>query len=242
MPRLALVVLLLALGPLAASAQADTTLTVEGFLQADDQGGGWTLVVPASITAFHVRTFTLPLAPPAGRWHDLRNFYVAAHGRVSRTADPTPQLVLAVEDMRETTPPGTVDRVFDGGLGLRSRATLSVVPNRFAWEDAHGRPSGVNPLVLYTMVSERANGVEVIRPAEAEFCVRVFNAQSVPTWDTTFLMERTDARRFEPEGGSFREGVQLPRIAARTPGHYTLLAGVCETATFNLRAAFDVAP
>jgi len=221
--------------------QPDTVLALEGFLQEDDQTSAWTLVVPLSVLAFHIRTFTFALTGHPERWRDLRNLYVTTKGRVSRVGDPdAPHLSLAPDDMREATPPGTVDHSFDRGVGMRSRATLSVVPDEFAWQDAKDRGTGVNPLVLYTMLNERSGAIEIIRPTDLNFCVRVSNRDHVVTWDTTFLLEHTDARRFETQAGAFREGVQLPRFAARQPGHYTVQAGVCEDEEFNLTAEFDV--
>ena len=235
------VLLLLSVGRLARAQQVDTTLGLEGFLQEDDQTAAWTLVVPVSVAAFHIRTFTFSLAGPAESWRDLRNLYVAVTGRVSRLGDPgAPHLSLLVQDVHEATPPGTVTQTFDRGIGMRSQGTLAVIPDRFHWTDARGHSTGVNPLVLYTLLHERIGAVEVIRPTDLNFCLRVTNADGVVTWDTTFVLARTDARRFETQAAAFREGVQLPLGAARLPGHYTVDAGVCEAPTFNMTAGFDV--
>lgn len=221
--------------------QPDTVLALEGFLQEDDQTSAWTLVVPLSVQAFHIRTFTFALTGHPERWRDLRNLYVTTKGRVSRVGDPdAPHLSLAADDMQEATPPGTVAHTFDRGVGMRSRGTLSVVPDQFAWQDAKGRSTGVNPLVLYTMLNERIGAIEVIRPTDLKFCLRVSNRDHVTTWDTTFVLERMEALRFETQAAAFREGVQLPRFAARQPGHYAVEAGICEDEEFNLTAEFDV--
>src|SRR5216683_1297950 len=87
-PPLTVIVALLGGAAAAAPTQetADTTLTVEGFLQDDEQFDLWTIVLPLPLQTLGARTFVLPLVGGAGRWSPLRNRYVAAHGRVSRLA------------------------------------------------------------------------------------------------------------------------------------------------------------
>src|SRR5438067_3730217 len=63
---------------------ADTALTVEGFLQNDEQFDLWTIVAPLPVQALGVRTFVLPLVGKVGRWSRYRNEYVAARGNVAR--------------------------------------------------------------------------------------------------------------------------------------------------------------
>ena len=43
------------------TATSDTALTVQGFLQRDDQFDLWTIVVPLHVQALGVRTFVVPL-------------------------------------------------------------------------------------------------------------------------------------------------------------------------------------
>src|SRR5205823_7875751 len=74
--RVALVLALALLGGAAASpAQQgdDTALTVEGFLQNDEQFDLWTIVTPLPLQALGVRTFVLPLVGRGGRWSRYRN-------------------------------------------------------------------------------------------------------------------------------------------------------------------------
>ena len=242
MLRCVLVVLLFPWQSVALQAQQpDSAVSLEGFLQQDEGTSAWTLVVPLSIEAFHVRTFALTLVGKAEHWRDLRNLYVAVRGRVSRTgASEAPALGLAVQEIRETSPPGTNARTVDHGVGMRTRVTLSVIPDHFTWEDARGRPTGVNPLVLYTVLNERIGGIVVMQPTDLNFCVRVARPNGIATWDSTFPMPPTDARRFARESEVLREGIQLPRTAAMKTGHYVVRAGVCEAEPYALTADFDV--
>src|SRR5438874_1662849 len=136
---------------------ADTALTVEGFLQNDEQFDLWTIVAPLPLQALGVRTFVLPLVGRGGRWSRYRNEYVAARGRVARVpGGGTPGIGIDVEKMTTRTPPRTTHRTVDHGFTLHADVTLSVVPDRFAWRDAQGDATGVNPIALDHSVPHRA--------------------------------------------------------------------------------------
>src|SRR5256885_12707608 len=87
------VTLVLALALLSGSAASpaqqadDTALTVEGFLQNDEQFDLWTIVTPLPLHALGVRTFVLPLVGKGGRSSRYRNEYVASRGHVARSEE-----------------------------------------------------------------------------------------------------------------------------------------------------------
>src|SRR5260370_26279731 len=157
-PPLTVIVALLGGGAGAAPAQeaADTTLTVEGFLQDDEQFDLWTIVLPLPLQTLGARTCVLPLVGGAGRWSPLRNRYVAAHGRVSRLASGgTPGIGFTVDETREREPPATARVSVDRSTTRHSDVTLSGIPNRFGRQEAQGNESGVNPVLLYTVTNRR---------------------------------------------------------------------------------------
>src|SRR5437868_10936245 len=97
---LALALLSGATGRSPAQQTGDTTLTVEGFLQNDEQFDLWTIVAPLPLHALGVQTFVLPLVGKAGRWSRYRNQYVAARGRVARVpGGGTPGIGIVLDDM-----------------------------------------------------------------------------------------------------------------------------------------------
>src|SRR5256885_16384206 len=126
---------------------ADTALTVEGFLQNDEQFDLWTIVPPLPVQALGVRTFVLPLVGKGGRWSRYRNEYVAARGHVARVpGGRTPGIGIDVEKMSARMPPRTTHRTVDHGVTLDPDVTLSVVADRFAVRDAHADETGVEAL------------------------------------------------------------------------------------------------
>ncbi len=237
-----LVACVLCAPPAATQQLADSTLAVEGFLQQNHQSGAWTIVVPLPVEALGVRTFVLALVGRADRWSRLRNRYVEARGRVSRSPQGVaPGMQFEVDRMRDVDPPGTAQKTIDHGVGLRVRVTVSVIPNRFAWRDAHGRATGVNPLVLYTILSQQAGQVLVEKPANDLLCVRVQHVGDGAEWDSTSQIHRRSASTFLVEpGGVFRDAMQLPEAAAPRQGLYLARVGVCETADYDVMAEFEV--
>jgi len=243
-PPLTVIVALLGGAAAAAPTQetADTTLTVEGFLQDDEQFDLWTIVLPLPLQTLGARTFVLPLVGGAGRWSPLRNRYVAAHGRVSRLASGgTPGIGFTVDEMREREPPGTVRVSVDRSTTRHSDVTLSVIPNRFGWQDAQGNESGVNPVLLYTITNRRETPIRFNLPSKDFLCVSVRAVADDAGWDSTTHVLNPDARRFAVQrGGVFRDVIQLPHDAASRPGRYRAHIGICTVDDFDVTAEFDV--
>jgi hypothetical protein len=241
---LTLIVVLLSGAAVAAPTQgtADTTLTVEGFLQNDEQFDLWTIVLPLPLRTLGVRTFVLPLVGGARRWSVLRNRYVAAHGRVSHLASGgTPGIGFTVDAMHEREPPGTVRVSVDRSTTRHSDVTLSVVPNRFGWHDAQGNESGVNPVLLYTITNRRETPIFFMLPSNDFVCVSVRSVTDGSGWDSTTHVLNPDARRFAVQrGGVFRDVIQLPYDAAIRPGRYRARIGICAVEDFDVSAEFDV--
>jgi hypothetical protein len=241
---LTLIVVLVGGAPAAAPTQetAGTTLTVEGFLQNDHQFDLWTIVLPLPLQTLGVRTFVLPLVGGAGRWSPLRDRYVAAHGRVSHVASGgTPGIAFTVDAMREREPPGIVRVSVDRTTTRHATVTLSVIPNRFGWQDTQGNESGVNPVLLYTITNRRETPIFFVLPSSDFLCVSVRSATDGFGWDSTTHVLNPDARRFAVQrGGGFRDVIQLPHDAATRPGRYRARIGICAVEDFDVTAEFDV--
>jgi hypothetical protein len=227
---LTLIVVLLSGAAAAAPTQetVDTTLTVEEFLQNDEQFDLWTIVLPLPLHALGARTFVLPLVGGMGRWSALRNRYVAAHGRVSHLASGgTPSIGFTVDEMHEREPPGTVRVSVDRSTTRHSDVTLSVIPNRFGWYDAQGNESGVNPVLLYTITNRRETPIFFVLPSKDFLCVSVRSGTDDSGWDSTTHVLSPDARRFAVQrGGVFRDVIGLPHDATPRP-RYRARVGVC---------------
>ena len=235
--------LLVCNAPLMAAQQSvDTTLTIQGFLQRDNDVGVWTMVVPLPLQVLGTQTYVVPVVGKPERWGKYLNRYIEASGRVTRLPERgTPGIGMEVETAKELEPPGTARATVDHGMTLHADITLSVVPNRFAWRDSAGTPTGVNPMLVYTILNRRAAPIFFVLPTRRFLCLTVKSAEGVAVWDTTTLVASPDARRFTMQrGGLFRDAIHFPQDAASRKGHYFAHVGVCDVDDYDITAEFDV--
>src|SRR5690349_10968715 len=239
---LALAMLGVRAAPSRAQEAADTAMTVEGFLQNDEQFDLWTIVAPLPLHALGVRTFVLPLVGKAGPWSRYRNEYVEARGHVARVpGGGSPGIGIAVEDMSARVPPRTTHRSVDHGFTLHADVTLSVIPDRFAWRDTLGDETGVNPILLFTITNRRQAPIMFMLPTKDLLCISVSDSQRGSQWDSTTKVLNPDARRFAVQrGGIFRDAIRLPLEAAPRPGRYLARVGICDIDDYDVTAEFDV--
>ncbi len=235
--------LLVCNAPLMAAQQSvDTTLTIQGFLQRDNDVGVWTMVVPLPLQVLGTQTYVVPVVGKPERWGKYLNRYIEASGRVTRLPERgTPGIGMEVETAKELEPPGTARATVDHGMTLHADITLSVVPNRFAWRDSAGTPTGVNPMLVYTILNRRAAPIFFVLPTRRFLCLTVKSAEGVAVWDTTTLVASPDARRFTMQrGGLFRDAIHFPEDAASRKGHYFAHVGICDVDDYDITAEFDV--
>ena len=239
---LALAMLCGRVAPAPAQRAADTTLTVEGFLQNDEQFNLWTIVVPLPLQVLGVRTFVLPLVGKTDRWSRYRNEYVAARGRVAPVpGGGAPGIGIDVDKMSARLPPRTSHRTVDHGMTLHADVTLSVIPDRFAWRDAAGAATGVNPMALYAITNRRQTPILFMLPTNNFLCISVSDTEHGEHWDSTTKVLNPDARRFAVQrGGIFRDAIRLPADAAPRPGRYIAHVGICDVDDYDITTEFDV--
>lgn len=239
---LLLALLLCATAPAATQQQVDTALTIQGFLQRDNEFGQWTIVVPLPLRVLGQQTYVVPLVGKPERWGRYVNRYIEAKGTITRLPERgNPSIGMEVEDAKELDPPGTVHATVDRGVTLHADVTLSVIPDRFSWKDANGDPTGVNPVFVYSILNRRAAPIYFLLPTNRFLCVTVKTSDGVRVWDTTTIVPSPDARRFTMQrGGRFRDAIHFPQDAAARPGHYFALVGVCDVDDYDITAEFDV--
>src|SRR3989442_965017 len=138
-PALALALLVCATAPAATQQPVDTTLTIQGFLQRDNEVDQWTIVVPLPLRVLGQQTFVVPVVGKPERWSRYLNRYIEAKGTVTRLPERgNPSIGMELEDAKELDPPGTARTTVDKGMTLHADVTLSVIPDRFSWKDANG--------------------------------------------------------------------------------------------------------
>lgn len=239
---LAVALLACAAAPAATQQAVDTALTIQGFLQRDNEFGQWTIVVPLALRVLGQQTYVVPVVGKPERWSRYLNRYIEARGTVTRLPERgNPGIGMEVEDAKELDPPGTARASVDKGMTLHADVTLSVIPDRFSWKDANGEPTGVNPVFIYSILNRRAAPIYFLLPANRFLCVTVKTSDGVRVWDTTTMVPSPDARRFTMQrGGRFRDAIQFSQDAAARPGHYFAHVGVCDVDDYDITAEFDV--
>lgn len=235
---LLILALVTALGRAAPAQQsADTTVTVQGFVQEDVGTAKWAIVTPFPVATLGANTYVVALVGTGSRWLAFASRYVAASGRITRS--PAGDLTLDVQNIKEVDPPGTTHRIYDRGITRHARISLTVVPNRFAWTDSAGRPTGVNPVMLYTIKNDRSGALFVIIRTNDLACLSVQG--SVSAWDSTTKAPVPNYGRFVIQhGGEFRQAFQLPPQATPRPGRYVAHAGICEVDDYDISTEFEV--
>jgi hypothetical protein len=226
----------------AAQATADTALTIQGYLQRDGDVGVWTIVVPLPLEVLGTRTYVVPVVGKPERWGRYLNRYIEASGRVTHSPEGgNPGISMEVEEAKERDPPGTARATVDHGVALHADVTLSVVPNRFAWRDSTRSSTGVNPMLVYTIVNQRAGPIAFLLPTNRFLCATVRSSEGIGVWDTTTVVLTPDARRFTMQrGGRFRDAIHFPEDAVSRPGHYYANVGICDVDDYDITAEFDV--
>ncbi len=239
---LVLALLVCTAAPAAAQEPVDTALTIQGFLQRDNEVDVWTIVVPLALQVLGTRTYVVPVVGKPERWGKYVNRYIEASGRVTRLPERgNPGIGMEVEQAKELEPPGTARTTVDHGMTLHADITLSVVPNRFAWRDSAGTSTGVNPMLVYTIRNRRAAPIFFVLATRRFLCLTVKSAEGIAVWDTTTLVPSPDARRFTMQrGGLFRDAIHFPEDAASRRGHYFAHVGICDVDDYDITAEFDV--
>ena len=220
----------------------DTSVTLAGFLQHEEEVNVWTIVVPLPIAVLGIRTYVVPLVGKPEKWDRYVGRYIEASGRITSLPERgNPPIGMEIEKAKEVAPPGTARAIVDHSVNLRAEITLSVIPNRFSWRDSTGASTGVNPLILYTIVNQRTAPIFFILPTSRFVCVTLKTGDGVTVWDSTTHVQSPDARRFTLQrAGGFREAFRFPEDAATRPGRYFVQVGICDVDDYDVTGQFDV--
>src|SRR2546427_11455234 len=81
---LALALLVCATAPATTQQTVDTALTIQGFLQRDNEFDQWTIVVPLPLRVLGQQTYVVPVVGKPERWERYLNRYIEASGIVTR--------------------------------------------------------------------------------------------------------------------------------------------------------------
>jgi hypothetical protein len=234
-PALAVALLAVFVTPCFAQTRSDTAVTVYGFLQAGDSGR-WSLLLPQPVSAAGGHVGRLAVPDAATRWPRMDGRFVEATGRVTGTS-------MAIEHLRELDPPGTQRSTVQLSFSQLAVVTLAATPNRFAWRVADGQPSGVQPLLMYTVYNHGQTQLDFMLPTNDVVCVRVRREGGSDDggWHTSLPAPGANPERLVIRlGGLFRRFIAIPPDAAPVAGRYVAHVTLCGVADYQVETAFEV--
>jgi len=233
--------LLLATLALQVPSPADTIVTVQGLLVHIEDDDIWLLSLPKP---FRYRTRMIgevELAGNRSRWSGLRGQYVEARGRLVAWAGGMNRGALQVEAVRGTDPEAMVRGSIGDSTAPTASTMLWVLPLKFAWLDRDGHPTGVVPVLVYTI--ETHGAAELVLPfPEGEFVCFSIEPKAGPgePWRYRVFLGPIDDLNNVTVPRLVREVVRLPRDAAPRPGMYRVRAGLCGHKNYEVETEIEV--
>lgn len=216
----------------------DTVLTARGFLERADSGGGWSLLLPQPVTVAGRRVNLLAASGNDARWGQMQDRFVEASGRVE--VGPT-QAAIRVESVREIQPDGMSRATVNLSFNQNAVVTLAAIPNRFVWQLPDGRPSGVQPLLMYTILNHGQTELEFLLTTNEVVCATVRKQGDQDAWRTSLPGRTQNRERIVIRlGGIYRRFVPVPPEAAPRPGHYIARVTLCGVADYVVETQFEV--
>jgi len=233
--RLALALLVCVAVRSAGQARPDTVVTLYGLLETGE-ASGWVLLLPDPVVVGQYRANQLSARGDDARWRRLEHHFVRAVGRVQ-----LPQALIAIERLQEVEPPGISRAEVHLSFNQTAVVTLAAIPNRFAWRLRDGKDSGVQPLLVYTILNHGLSELDFMLPTNEVLCARVRRAGDEAGWRTSLPAPiRNQERIVIRLGGVYRQFVPIPPEAAPRPGRYIAHATLCGVADYGVETQFEV--
>lgn len=234
------------IGPPRGQTPADTLLTVFGFLHRADSGA-WQLLLPEPVRAagHRIVQLTVRARGDAAGWPKMAERYVEAVGRLSVPGDAPERAELTVARLREIEPPGATRNTVQLSFAQLAVVTLAAIPVRFGWRLPDGQPSGVQPLLMFSIYNHGQTELDVMLPTNDALCIRVRAEGASPDngrgWHTTLpAPTRTGVRIVIRLGGLYRQFIPIPREAAPSAGRYRAHVALCGVPDYQVETAFEV--
>jgi hypothetical protein len=219
----------------------DTSVVVQGLLVEVPDDEVWLLALPSPFR-FRGRTIgEIELSGNRSRWSKFSGHYVEARGRLAAWAGGHQRGAMQVEAVREVDPEGAVRKNISNSFTHRVSVSLWALPLRFGWLDDAGHPTGVGPVLVYSMNNHGESDLILEFQSDEFVC---FSVEPVgggaPPWRyRVFLDQPTDQMRVTlPK--FVREVARLPRDGAPTAGRYTVRAGLCGFKEYEVETEIEV--
>ena len=228
---------------LCAQSATDTTITVSGIVQAAAKGPShWGLFLPAPVVVRGVRIGWLSIEGDPHGIDNHQDRFVEATGTLRVGTDSTGAVVAALVDPRakERDPSGIVRQSVQLSFTQRAVVTLALEPSRFGWRDSAGSPSGVRPMLLFSLVNHGDVPIQMSFPRYEVICVRV-RAVEAGLADTSWTILMPGVRNISlVMRQRFAEIIELPPGAARKPGRYRTRVELCSGSAYGADVFFEV--
>jgi hypothetical protein len=239
--------MLFALLALLALPQSDTTVVVQGLLVKAPPavGGAWMVALPTPL-AFRERSIgELELQGDTMRWNGFNGHYVEVRGTLASTltSGQKPRGLLAINHIKEVDPPGTARKTVSSSWSHRVALVLWVLPQKFSWRTPTGQPSGVGPVIVYTLNNHSESDVNLLFETRDFVCFSVEPRDGgAPAWTHTRTLDQPRDRQRVTLPKFVREVARLPEAAAPTPGSYVVRAGLCGFKEYEMETEIEVLP
>jgi hypothetical protein len=218
----------------------DTTITTHGFLEPADTGG-WQLLLAEPVTAAGHRTYLVAALGNAAHWTGLADRYVEVKGRLQAVAGPSQGAAISVDRVREIEPPGTNRITVQYSFDQHAIVTLAVIPERFAWRLPSGEPSGVQPVLMYTVFNHGQSDLDYHLTTNDAVCADVRHEGEQQRWRTSLSAPTANKNHIVIRlGGLFRQFVVIAPEAAPEPGVYVGHVTLCGLLDYALETRFEV--
>lgn len=219
-----------AAAPSPGQAGADTIITAEGFVERTDSGG-WEIMLPQPLTLAGRRVSLLTARGNVGPYPRLQDRYVKAVGRVRLAPD---EAAFDVTHVQEVEPEGTGRSEIHPSFNQTAIITLSAIPNRFAWRLPDGQSSGVQPMLMYTVLNHGQSELDFLFRTNDVLCVEVRPTGAGAPWQISIPAPTRNQERIVIRlGGVYRQFIPLPADAMPTPGRYTARVTLCGIADYT---------
>src|SRR5256886_17616805 len=140
------------------------------------------------------------------------------------------------------SPPGTQRSTVQLSFSQLAVVTLAVIPNRFAWRAGDGQPTGVQPLLMYTVYNHGQTQLDFMLPTNDVVCVGVQRQDGLGSaWRTSLPAPTRNRERIVIRlGGRFLRFIAMPSRAAPVAGRYVANVTLCGVAEYKVEAPFEV--
>jgi len=156
----------------------------------------------------------------------------------SQTRDSASPPAAKAKKGRPAIPEGTASRTLPGDVAI----SLSVEPATIVWTNIAGQPTGVKPLISYSVTNRSERDLTFDFPTSGQVCFSITEADSGrEAWSHPEITAQVLTQRILKPGETFAQTMDLPPAAALPGKTYHLTGSLCGKKEYELAVSFTVA-